>query len=88
MSVSSPKEEAEAGAPSPENSDHMDRGDPEAQAGLYELDVKEQDRWLPIANGKFPLPPPRVMQTRPIVCADRPSRPCTVMTGRNARLRF
>lgn len=51
MSVSSPKEEAEAGAPSPENSDPMDRGDPEAQANFYELDVKEQDRWLPIANG-------------------------------------
>lgn len=51
MSVSSPKEEPEAGAPSPGNSDPMDRGDPEAQAGFYELDVKEQDRWLPIANG-------------------------------------
>ncbi|MCJ1343871.1 hypothetical protein MMC31_002069 [Peltigera leucophlebia] len=51
MSVSSPKEEVEAGGPSPENSDHMDRGDAEAQAPeLYEFDVKEQDRWLPIAN--------------------------------------
>ncbi|KAF2035919.1 hypothetical protein EK21DRAFT_96512 [Setomelanomma holmii] len=31
---------------------HMDRGDPDAQAqGLgYEFEVKEQDRWLPIAN--------------------------------------
>ena len=52
MSVSPPKEEAEAGDQSPENSEHMDRGDPEAQARelAYEFEVKEQDRWLPIAN--------------------------------------
>ncbi|MCJ1267383.1 DEAH-box RNA helicase prp16 [Lobaria immixta] len=51
MSVSPLKEDVEAGGPSPENSDHMDRGDAEAQAPeLYEFDVKEQDRWLPIAN--------------------------------------
>ena len=35
----------------------MDRGDTEAQARelAYEFEVKEQDRWLPIANG-WPLP--------------------------------
>ena len=54
MSVSPPKEEVEVGGPSPENSDQMDRGDPESQVrDFYELDVKEQDRWLPIANGWF-----------------------------------
>jgi nuclear transcription Y subunit beta len=40
---------------------HMDREGADAQAqGLgYEFEVKEQDRWLPIANGAYtPLPPP------------------------------
>lgn len=52
MSVSPPKEEMEAGDPSPDNSEPMDRGDTEAQARelAYEFEVKEQDRWLPIAN--------------------------------------
>ncbi|KAL8869249.1 MAG: hypothetical protein Q9174_004411 [Haloplaca sp. 1 TL-2023] len=52
MSVSSPKEDVETGGQSPENSEPMDRGDPEAQARelAYEFEVKEQDRWLPIAN--------------------------------------
>lgn len=66
MSVSPPKEDVEAVGPSPENSDLMDRGDPEAQAGFYDLDVKEQDRWLPIANGWFPV---GFMQPYPIICA-------------------
>lgn len=43
---------------------HMDREGADAQAqGLgYEFEVKEQDRWLPIANGEYtvPLPPPAV----------------------------
>ncbi|KAL8745087.1 MAG: hypothetical protein Q9190_002734 [Brigantiaea leucoxantha] len=53
MSVSPPKEDVEHGGQSPENSEQMDRGDPEAQARelAYEFEVKEQDRWLPIANG-------------------------------------
>ena len=54
MSASPPKEaEVEQGDPTPENSEHMDRGD-DAQArdlAYNEFDVKEQDRWLPIANG-------------------------------------
>ncbi|MCJ1228393.1 hypothetical protein MMC12_005054 [Toensbergia leucococca] len=52
MSDSPPKEmDVEAGAPSPANSE-MDRGDPDPTRELaYEFDVKEQDRWLPIANG-------------------------------------
>lgn len=70
MSVSPPKEDVEAGGPSPENSDHMDRGDPETQAGFYDLDVKEQDRWLPIANGWFPV---SFMQLYPIICTYRSS---------------
>ncbi|KAI4281491.1 MAG: hypothetical protein L6R35_005637, partial [Caloplaca aegaea] len=52
MSVSPPKEDVEHGGQSPENSEPMDRGDPEAQARdlAFEFEVKEQDRWLPIAN--------------------------------------
>jgi nuclear transcription Y subunit beta len=39
---------------------HMDREGADAQAqGLgYEFEVKEQDRWLPIANGAYTLPCP------------------------------
>jgi nuclear transcription Y subunit beta len=39
---------------------HMDRDGADAQAqGLgYEFEVKEQDRWLPIANGAYSLPCP------------------------------
>ena len=58
MSVSPPKEpDVEQGDPSPDNSEHMDRGDPEAQARelAFEFEVKEQDRWLPIANGWFSM---------------------------------
>lgn len=53
MSVSPPKEDVDHGGQSRENSEPMDRGDPEAQARelAYEFEVKEQDRWLPIANG-------------------------------------
>jgi hypothetical protein len=35
----------------------MDRGDADAQARdpNFEFEVKEQDRWLPIANGWFSM---------------------------------
>ena len=55
MSSTPPKKEGvEQGAQSPDDSEpHMDREAQETQAqGLgYEFEVKEQDRWLPIANG-------------------------------------
>ena len=55
MSASPPKEaDVEQGDPTPENSEPMDRGDTEPGArelAYNEFDVKEQDRWLPIANG-------------------------------------
>jgi histone H3/H4 len=35
---------------SPESAEPMDRGDPETQGQGLEVEVKEQDRWLPIAN--------------------------------------
>ncbi|KZF26144.1 histone-fold-containing protein [Xylona heveae TC161] len=54
MSASpNPKEvDVEPGAQSPDEAEHMERDPQEAHAqGLgYEFEVKEQDRWLPIAN--------------------------------------
>ena len=55
---------------------HMDREGADAQAqGLgYEFEVKEQDRWLPIANGAYSLPcPPGVAcfaRRRPLLHVD------------------
>ncbi|KAI9835694.1 MAG: hypothetical protein M1819_001871 [Sarea resinae] len=53
MSASPPKEvDVEPGAQSPDEAEHMERDPQDTQAqGLgYEFEVKEQDRWLPIAN--------------------------------------
>lgn len=49
---SNPKE-VEQGAPSPDEDAQMnDSQDPHSAGHAYEFEVKEQDRWLPIANGK------------------------------------
>lgn len=52
MSSTPPKKEGVEPAQSPDEEQPMDRNAEEAQAqGLgYEFEVKEQDRWLPIAN--------------------------------------
>lgn len=54
----SPAEKADVdqGDSNPENSEQMERGDTEGarDAAYNEFDVKEQDRWLPIANGWLP----------------------------------
>jgi hypothetical protein len=57
MSGSPPKneQEAEQGAQSGEEPDQMDREQEGVQQGLVDFEVKEQDRWLPIANGWFCL---------------------------------
>ncbi|KAF1995878.1 hypothetical protein P154DRAFT_609797 [Amniculicola lignicola CBS 123094] len=66
MSSTPPKKDGvEPGPQSPDDSEpHMDREAQEAQGqGGYEFEVKEQDRWLPIANavaGSPPLPQSRV----------------------------
>jgi hypothetical protein len=65
MSSTPPKKEGvEPAAQSPDDSEpHMDREaqDTQAQGLGYEFEVKEQDRWLPIANGAslyfHPSPP-------------------------------
>lgn len=62
MSSTPPKKDGvEQSAQSPDDSEpHMERDaqDTQAQGLGYEFEVKEQDRWLPIANGTsrfFPL---------------------------------
>lgn len=49
----SPSKEVEAGVQSPDG-DEAQMNDPQdPHSGLgYEFEVKEQDRWLPIANGE------------------------------------
>ncbi|OAL28210.1 nuclear transcription factor Y subunit beta [Fonsecaea nubica] len=51
MSASPPKEpDVEQNAHSGEEQDHMDREQEGAQGAGLDFEVKEQDRWLPIAN--------------------------------------
>lgn len=55
MSASPPKDlELEVGA---QSSDDMERdqGESSQQPSGFDFEVKEQDRWLPIANGVFTL---------------------------------
>ncbi|VUC36110.1 unnamed protein product [Clonostachys rosea] len=50
-SSQSPPKDVEQGAPSPEDEGQMDAQDPQSGGLSYEFEgVKEQDRWLPIAN--------------------------------------
>ena len=54
MSDSPPKEtDVEQSAQSGEEENHMDREQEGTQQGLGDFEVKEQDRWLPIANGQY-----------------------------------
>lgn len=82
MSSTPPKKEGvEQAAQSPDEEDPapMDREAQETQAqGLgYEFEVKEQDRWLPIANGaSISLSP-----SYPLICA--PFRSCCKLTDRS-----
>ncbi|KAH9909031.1 histone-fold-containing protein [Xylariomycetidae sp. FL2044] len=53
-SPQSPPKDVEPGAQSPDDEAQMnDPQDPHAAALAYEFEVKEQDRWLPIANGEL-----------------------------------
>lgn len=52
-SPQSPPKEVEQGVQSPDEEAQMDPQDPQAAGLAYEFEVKEQDRWLPIANGTF-----------------------------------
>jgi hypothetical protein len=67
MSNSPPTEkDVEHSAQSGEEQEHMDREQEGAQgAGLGDFEVKEQDRWLPIANGWCCLILPSALQVPP-----------------------
>ena len=52
-SPQSPPKDVEPGAQSPDDEAQMnDPQDSHAGSLAYEFEVKEQDRWLPIANGQ------------------------------------
>lgn len=56
-SPQSPPKEVEQGVQSPDEEAQMnDPQDPQASGLAYEFEVKEQDRWLPIANGASDSP--------------------------------
>lgn len=50
MSASPPKDDVEQAAQSPDDPDAQMNQDPHNSGLAYEFEVKEQDRWLPIAN--------------------------------------
>lgn len=53
-SPQSPPKDVEPGVQSPDDEAQMnDPQDPHAAGLGYEFEVKEQDRWLPIANGEL-----------------------------------
>jgi nuclear transcription Y subunit beta len=53
-SPQSPPKDVEPGVQSPDDEAQMnDPQDPHAGGLSYEFEVKEQDRWLPIANGEL-----------------------------------
>lgn len=51
MPVSPPKEAVEPGDATPDRTESMERGEEAQVREAYDFEVKEQDRWLPIANG-------------------------------------
>jgi hypothetical protein len=57
-SPQSPPKDVDQGAQSPDEEQMNDNQDPHAGAGYEFEGVKEQDRWLPIANGMSLLSPP------------------------------
>lgn len=88
MSPSPPKEpDVEQSAQSGEEQDQMDRDAEGAQGtGIGEFEVKEQDRWLPIANGQsLPLsPPPLTISscfTQPFAAAAHVQPTCNLVSG-------
>jgi nuclear transcription Y subunit beta len=55
-SPQSPTKDVEQSGQTPDE-EQMDPQDPHSSGLTYEFEVKEQDRWLPIANGmSFPFP--------------------------------
>ena len=58
MSASPSKDlEGEVGVQSPDEQEHMDQPETSQQEPAFDFEVKEQDRWLPIANGESNILP-------------------------------
>ncbi|KAH7162817.1 histone-fold-containing protein [Dactylonectria estremocensis] len=76
-SPQSPHKEVDQGAPSPDEEAQMnDQQDPQGAAAGYEFEgVKEQDRWLPIANA---------VQIWPLMSGDSSSRSPKALRAFNA----
>ena len=54
MSATPPKKDVEPEGESPDNEEQpMDRAEGTQEQGGFEFEVKEQNRWLPIANGQY-----------------------------------
>ena len=54
-SPQSPPKDVEQGVQSPDEDAQMNESQDPHGGLTYELEVKEQDRWLPIANGELNL---------------------------------
>jgi nuclear transcription Y subunit beta len=52
-----PEKDVEQNAQSGEEQDHNDRDQGDGNGPMNDFEVKEQDRWLPIANGMCPTTP-------------------------------
>ncbi|KAE8442292.1 hypothetical protein EG329_003492 [Mollisiaceae sp. DMI_Dod_QoI] len=63
MSASPPKETEHEGVQSPDDTDAQMNQDPHSSGLAYEFEVKEQDRWLPIANDILRILKPAVTGT-------------------------
>jgi len=83
MMASTPKDldaEVEEHDQSPdeqEQQEHMERGQQDAsqQQPVFDFEVKEQDRWLPIANGQYNYPTASATAIPPACCNYRRSFP-------------
>lgn len=78
-----PEKDVEQNAQSGEEQDNIDRNEEGAQGpGMTDFEVKEQDRWLPIANGMI-----NVLTVLPevFICSsvfrDMRVRPCAIPRG-------
>jgi hypothetical protein len=64
-----PEKDVEQNAQSGEEQDHNDRDQGDGNGPMNEFEVKEQDRWLPIANGKCsPVPSASIPVLSHIAC--------------------
>jgi len=69
MAASPPKEPDVEQTQSGEDEEQMSRQEEAQGGGLGDFEVKEQDRWLPIANGwSFPIPHVSPHGSQTLIC--------------------